>query len=136
MYKKISLLNKKPNTSKISLLIILFIVILLICSIKFKIYSTYRTLAVYECSDSCYINLNIPSTQSKIIEKDLEIFYNNKKYKVKKVYLEDVINENNNIYLKIKMDTELKLEKNNIIDVKIIYDQQRILTKLKNIMKG
>ena len=136
MYKKISLLSSKPKTSKITSLIIIFILVLLIISYKLKIYSVYKTLAVINCEDTCYIETSIPSTKSELIDKYILIEYDNHKYQVNKVYLEDIISENDQLYLKVKIDSNLTTEKNKIINIKILYDKQRIITKLKNIMKG
>ena len=136
MYKKISLLSSKPKTSKITSLIIIFILVLLIISYKLKIYSVYKTLAVINCEDICYIETSIPSTKSELTEKEIKIEYDNHKYKVNKVYIEDIIEQNNQLYLKLKIDSTIPAERNKIINIKILYNEQRIITKLKNIMKG
>ena len=136
MYKKISLLSSKPKTSKLTSLIILFLLVTIIITYKFKIYSVYKTLAVINCEDTCYIETSIPSTKSELIDKDIIIEYDNHKYQVNKVYLEDIIEQDNQLFLKVKIDSNLTAEKNKIINIKILYDEQRIITKLKNIMKG
>ena len=136
MYKKISLLSSKPKTSKLTVLIIIFILVALFISYKLKIYSTYKNLALISCEDKCFIETSIPSTKSSLLDKERQLEYNNQKYKVNKVYLEDIIEEKNQLYLKIKIDSDLNLEKNKIINIKLLYDQQRIITKIKNIMKG
>lgn len=136
MYKKLSLLSIKPKTSKLTILIILFLSLIFIISYRLKTYSTYKTLAIIRCEEECYIETSIPSTKSSIIDKELELEYENRKYKVNKTYIEDIIEENNQIYLRLRIDSDLDLEKNNIINIKILYDKQRITSKIKNIMKG
>ena len=136
MYKKINLLNVKPNTSKITIIIILFIIILIVLSIKIKVYKTQKVTGIVTCDEKCYIETNIPSTKSEILNKNINIVYEHQIYKANKVNLEDIIDNGDNIYLRIKIDSDLKQEKNNIIEFKIIYDRQRIITILKNIMKG
>ena len=136
MYKRINLLSTKPNTSKITIIIIIFFIFLLIISIKYKVYSSYKVSGVIVCDDKCYIETNLSSNQSKLINKNINIVYENQTYEVKEIFLEDIIDNNGIIYLRVKLDTNLNIEKNSIIDFKIIYDQQRIITKLKNIMKG
>ncbi len=136
MYKKISLLSSKPRTSKLTFLITILILVTLFISYKFKIYSTYKNLAIISCEEKCYIETSIPSTKSSLLDKELELEYENKRYKVNNVYIEDIIEQDNLIYLKIKIDSDLNLEKNKIINIKLLYDQQRIISKVKTIMKG
>ena len=136
MYKKISLLSSKPRTSKLTFLITILILVTLFISYKFKIYSTYKNLAIINCEEKCYIETSIPSTKSSLLDKELELEYENKRYKVNNVYIEDIIEQDNLIYLKIKIDSDLNLEKNKIINIKLLYDQQRIISKVKTIMKG
>ncbi len=136
MYKRLNLLSIKPNTSKTTIIIIAFLLFLLFISIIFKVYSSFKVTGVVTCEDKCYIETNLPVSKSKIINKKLNIVYENREYEVKEVFIENIIDNSNDIYLKIKLDTSLELEKNNIIDFKIIYDKQRIITKIKNIMKG
>ena len=68
-----------------------------------------------------------------ILENSL-IEYKNKKYKIKSINYLEVITENNLLYEKINIKTNLKC-RNKIIKIKILNNKQRIINKIIKIIK-
>lgn len=130
MDKKTILLFKMPKISKVPVFTFLIIVILIVISYNFKTYDIYKTIGITECNDKCNIEINIPSTKADILNYDLKVEYKNKIYKIKDIKTEDVFIENEIIYKKIIIQTDLLIENNNFIEFKLLYNKQRIINKI------
>ena len=126
---------KTPKKNKLPYLIFFSLIILIILSYHIEIYDTYKTIGIATCNDRCEIEINISSINSEIINNKLELEYKSKKYKVFKIITKDIYLENNIVYQKLIIETELILNSNNFIEFKLLYNKQRIINKIIDILK-
>lgn len=135
MHNKDILYFKTPKKTKLPYLIFFSLIILIILSYHIKIYDAYKTIGIATCDNKCEIEINISNINSEILNNKLELEYKNKKYKVFKIITKDIYLENNIFYQKIIIETELILNDSNFIEFKLIYNKQRIVDKIINILK-
>lgn len=124
---KESFLRTKPHMLCLILIILLSFIILLVLSIKIKVYDNYETKGIYTCNNECYLEVVVPSN---IFYQEIEV---NKKLVSFKVLSEDLeIDKDNMIsYIKLKLDLDSTFKEQEIVDVNFYYNKQRIITKIK-----
>ena len=128
---KTAFLKERPKIGFIIVIFILLILlILLIYMCKKEIYDSYQTKGLVSCTDTCTITTSIPS--------NLEYEYiqiNNKYLNYEILGLELIVDEENLItYNRLTLSTDLSLSNNEIVDLTIYYNKQRIITKIKDKM--
>ncbi len=133
MNNKIILLNKKPQNYNMYIIIISF---LLFISSLWKIYTydSYYLTGIITCNEECSIKASIPYNKIDIFNNS-KIEYQNKEYEIKEITYEEPYLNNSIPYEDITIKTDIN-SKDRLINFKIIYNKQRIINKIKNIMKG
>lgn len=133
MLNKLILLNKKPNKhQKLYITIIILIIVFLIYCIRNYTYNSYQTTGIIKCEDDCYINITLPYDKVDILSKNPIIKYQNKTYKIDKILYKEPYLDHEIAYQDIEIESFIKEER--IINFNILYNKQRIITKIKNII--
>lgn len=135
MLNKIVFLNKKPKKHSIIYWILLIIIITSFFLLyKIKTYDSYLVTGINNCENVCIITFTLPYNKVDILSKKPKIEYLNKIYKIENInYLEPYLN-NGIPYQDIELITKIS-NNNRLINFKIIYNKQRIITKIQNIIK-
>lgn len=111
------------------LLVILFL--LLCCLLGFiETYDCY--LSVVFKDDNKY--KTVISYDKKNIFKESYILYEGEKYKIWNIEYGDLIYENDNYYYEVTFELDKELD--DINEVRVINNKQRIITKIKKILVG
>lgn len=135
MPSKIILLNQKPKNKKIiyiTFTIISLTSILLSC--KIKTYDSKSITGLSECQEECVIKFSMPYNEIEILSKETKLEYQNILYSINDIKYQEPYLNNNIPYQDIEIITSLNLEKNKILNFKLLYNKQRIITKIKNII--
>ena len=126
--------NKKPKKYPILLITLISVIILLILSINIYSYDKYKTIAITEnINNKCILNVSLPYNKISNLNNSF-IIHKNNKYIINKVSYNKTYIENNIPYedISITLNSECK-EK--IIDINILNNKQRIITKIINIIR-
>lgn len=125
--------RQKPKKYPLSIIIIVSIIILIILSYNIKTYDALNVTTFTKQDNKCHLEFTLPYDKISILENGL-IGYKNKKYKIKNInYIETIIEENI-LYERISIESNLKCH-NKIAKIKIINNKQRIITKILKIIK-
>ncbi len=136
MKNKIYMLNLKPTKIiLVNIIMYLYIIISLIISYNIKTYTSLKLTGILNCDNTCIIDTTLSYEYISKINKNSKISSNNKSYKIENIEYSEPYLNNNIAYQDIKLVTNIK-EDNKIIEFKILYNKQRILTKIINIIKG
>lgn len=134
MINKIILLNTKPNNHFISyVLFFLLIITTLFLSIFTETYDTYNTTGIVKCIENCSISITVPYDKADIFSNKSYIKYQDKKYAINEIEYEDPYLSNNIPVEDITLQTDITTQ-NKIINFQILYNKQRIIKKIKNII--
>lgn len=125
--------RQKPKKYPLSIIFIVSFIILIILSYNIKTYDTLNVTAFTQKENKCHLEFTLPYDKISILENSL-IEYKNKKYKIKNINYIEAITENNILYEKISIETNLKC-RNKIIKIKILNNKQRIINKIIKIIK-
>lgn len=134
MMKKLKLLELKPkNHSLLYIIFFIAFIVLVIFSYSFKTYDVYNTTGIVKCDETCGINITLPYNKTDILNNESYIKFQNEKYSINIIDYEEPY-LNNDIPLEdIVLYTDMKTEAK-VINFQILYNKQRIITKLKNII--
>lgn len=135
MIEKLLLLNIKPKR-KIFIYIncIIIFIVFIILSFKIEIYDSYQTTGILKCiNEDCNIELTLYYEKINILEQDPQIEYLGNFYKIYNIEYSDPYLNNNLIYQDIKLKSDIHGDER-IINLKILYNKQRIIDKIKNII--
>jgi len=135
MVNDILLYYKKPHLNIcILIIIILFMLTLIILSYKIKTFDYYKVVGIIECEDKCTIKFSLPYNKIDILSKSPKILYQNKEYNIEDIsYSEPYLN--NDIPVEdIELISNIKKD-DNLIEFSIIYNKQRIINKIKNLIE-
>lgn len=136
MLNKLNLLYKEPkNNYIIHISLIIIILTSIIFSYSYKTYDSFNIVGIYKCEDTCYIDSSLSYDYIYKINKKNLLEYSNKTYKIENIIYSEPYLNNNIPYQDIKIYTNLKVPEK-IINVKILYNKQRIITKIKKIIIG
>lgn len=136
MTKKIYLLGLYPKKHFIYyciFIVIISIFILLSCFIK--VYDSYYVTGLINCDKECVITISFPYDKVDILKQNPHIEYLNKEYNINSITYNDPYLNNEIPYEDINITTDLT-SKDQIINLKILYNKQRVIKKIKNIIKG
>lgn len=133
MKDEILLLQKYPKHNKIISIIILLP--LIIALFYFQTYDSYNTIALYNCEKTCTIEFSIPYSKNFIIDSNFKIQYNKDEYNVENIYVSEPYLDNTTSYEDVTVTSELKTN-NKVINIKLLYNKQRIIKKILNLIKG
>lgn len=134
MINKYILLSKKPKNNKIfNFLFTIILLTSIFFSYKYKTYDSYYMVGLKECEDVCYILISLSYKDINKISESSLIEYNNKKYQITELIYDEPYLNNNIAYQDVKIISNLET-KESIINMKVLYNRQRILTKLKKII--
>ena len=127
------LINEK--TKKHPFLIIIFSLLILITFLFYhiKAYSSISVTGLMECGEKTNISFTLPYKQVDKITKEAKISYKNKEYVIESIAFEEPYLDHNIPYQDILITTNLVCEEK-IVNFKINYNKQRILTKIKQII--
>jgi len=140
--RSLIILNRKnTNASKmiISITTIILLALLIILQINYKKY--YQIIGqVVEYNDNYKLALYINPYKTNVIKNNNSLIIDNKYYEYKIDFIEKdyIISESMNQYIKIYIDIDLKSSdkiNNNILQVKILESDQKIICYLKNYIK-
>lgn len=136
MINKTFLLSKQPTKNYLFHIIIIIITLTsIIFSYSYKTYDSLNIIGIYKCEETCYIDSSL-SYEYIIKLNNPSIFkYNNKTYIIEDIIYNEPYLNDNTIYQDIQITSNLKV-KEKIIKIKILYNKQRIITKVKNIITG
>ena len=137
MNKKIYLLNLYPNNHNLfSFLFIILFILLVPLSFFIKIYDSYYTTGLISCNnDECSITISLPYDKVEILKQTPHIEYLNREYEITSIEYNEPYLNNQIPYEDIIIKTNLS-SKDQIINFKILYNKQRIIRKIINIVKG
>lgn len=134
MLNKIVLLNKKPKKNIMYYWIfILMIITSIILSYKIKTYDSYLVTGLNKCEKKCVISFTLPYNKVDILSNKPKIEYLNKEYTIQKIFYQEPYLNNGVPYQDIEIEINLS-DKNRLINFKILYNKQRIINKIKNII--
>ncbi len=136
MINKIIFLNLTPKKHLfIYSISITCIFIIGLLSSKLKTYDSYYVTGLVSCDKNCSITVSFPYDKVDILKENPHIEYLNKEYEITSIiYSEPYLNDQIP-YEDIKLITDLQ-SADPIINFKILYNKQRIISKIKNIVKG
>lgn len=135
MIKKLLLLNQKPKKNLvIHLIFISLLITFLIIAYNYNTYDVYQTTGIMKCENNdCYITITMIYDKIDILNQNPKIEYLNKIYDIKSITYEEPYLNNNIAYQDLNITTNLQVN-NQIINFKILYNKQRIITKIKEIL--
>lgn len=134
MIEKEILLKQLPKRH-VCIYCIFFIlgVLFLIMSYKIETYDTWKTNGILKCEEEmCQISITLSYNDIDILSKNPKIEYGKKEYDISSISYEEPYVNSNIAYQDIQLQTNL-VEENRIINFTILYNKQRIITKIKNI---
>ncbi len=135
MIKKLLLLNQKPKKNLvIHLIFISLLIAFLIITYNYNTYDVYQTTGIMKCENNdCYITITMIYDKIDILNQNPKIEYLNKIYDIKSITYEEPYLNNNIAYQDLNITTNLQVN-NQIINFNILYNKQRIITKIKEIL--
>lgn len=136
MNKKIYLLNLYPHKHRlISIIVILVVLTIIPLSNFIKLYDSYYTTGLISCNEECSITVSLPYDKVDILKQNPHLEYLNKEYKINKITYNEPYLDNQIPYEDVIIYTNLNSE-DKIINFKILYNKQRIISKVKKMIKG
>ena len=136
MNKKIYLLNLYPHKHRlISIIVILVGLTIIPLSNFIKLYDSYYTTGLISCNEECSITVSLPYDKVDILKQNPHLEYLNKEYKINKITYNEPYLDNQIPYEDVIIYTNLNSE-DKIINFKILYNKQRIISKVKKMIKG
>ncbi len=136
MNKKIYLLNLYPHKHRlISIIVILVVLTIIPLSNFIKLYDSYYTTGLISCNEECSITVSLPYDKVDILKQNPHLEYLNKEYKINKITYNEPYIDNQIPYEDVIIYTDLNSE-DKIINFKILYNKQRIISKVKKMIKG
>lgn len=135
MTNKLFLFNKKPkNYPILTILFFMMMIILTSYTILSKAYDVWNVTGIISCNELCEISVTLPYDKIEILEyEDVFITFLDNNYKIINVLYEEPYLNNGTPYQDVKIVTDLESE-DKIINFKILYNKQRIIYKIKNIV--
>ena len=133
---KIYLLNLYPHKHRlISIIVILVVLTIIPLSNFIKLYDSYYTTGLISCNEECSITVSLPYDKVDILKQNPHLEYLNKEYKINKITYNEPYLDNQIPYEDVIIYTDLNSE-DKIINFKILYNKQRIISKIKKMIKG
>lgn len=136
MSNKVVLLNKKVKSHLIIYLII-FIFFLTLTSLSYfiKTYDLLNVTGISECEEMCTINFSFPYSNVNVLEyDDLRLIYMDEIYEIKEIIYSEPYLNNGVPFQDIELVTSISGESEKIINFRLLYNKQRIIEKLKNVI--
>ena len=134
MTNKIIFLNQKPkNHPLIYCVFSLLSLTSLFLSYFIKTYDSYKTYGIVKCDTKCSVNITLPYNKVNILNKESKIKYLNKEYNIEEIIYEEPYLNNEIPYQDINIVLEIT-GKDKIIEFQILYNKQRIINKIKEII--
>lgn len=134
MTKKIILLNRKPKSQPLIFYgFSLLVVTSLFLSYFVKTYDSYKAYGIIKCNTDCSITITLPYNKVSILEVKPKIKYSNQIYNIEKISYEEPYLNNEIPYQDINIVSNIESE-DKIIEFQILYNKQRIINKIKNII--
>lgn len=125
--------RQKPKKYPLSIIFLISLIILIILSCNIKTYDSLNVTAFTKQDNKCHLEFSLPYDKISLLE-NASIKYKNKKYKIKKInYIETII-EDNILYERINIETNLECPYK-ITKIKILNNKQRIITKILKIIR-
>lgn len=128
------LLIKETNKKHPFLLVLCtFLIIITLILYHIEAYSSLKITGLVENNEKTTISFSLPYNQVDVITEYAKISYKNKEYKIEEIIFKEPYLDNNVPYQDIEIKTDLVCEER-IINFKILYNKQRITTKIKHII--
>lgn len=125
--------RQKPKKYPLSIIIFVSLIILIILSYNIKTYDTLNVTAFTNQDNQCHLEFTLPYNKISMLENGL-IKYKNKRYKIKYINYIETITEDNILYERINIKTNLECPYK-IAKIKILNNKQRIITKILKIIR-
>lgn len=136
MNSKIALLDKSPNRHVLIVFVSLIIfLIILFFSYKIYTYDSFKLTGLITCDSECVIKATIPYNYVDFLTKNSKIDYQNNAYEILDVVYEEPYLNEGVVYENVNIKTNI-VSQSRIINFKVIYNKQRILRKIINMMEG
>lgn len=133
MINKIILIHKKPKKYiLINIILIITLITSIILSYKYKTYNSFKVTGISKCLNVCKISTTLRYDQINKIDSNSKIEYKNKIYEINNIEYSEPYLNNNIAYQDIEIETSLKESK--IVEIKILYNKQRIIRKIINLI--
>jgi len=134
--KQILLYKNNKNHLIFYVLFHILTINLILLSLFVDTYDSMKITGILKCEEDCSITVNLPYDKVDIFREDSKIKYLNKEYKIENILYEEPYLEKEIPYQNVIIQTGLRNEEK-IINFHILYNKQRIIKKVKNIvMKG
>ena len=127
------ILYKKTNKHLIYLFF-LFLLFILVLILYTEDEDSYELIGLKNSNDTSYIDIIIPYNKVNIFEEKNYIIYNHEKHIIKDIKYGEITIIDNIPYINISLKPDFELEKE-VIDFHVFYNRQRIINKIKNIIK-
>ena len=96
---------------------------------------SYYVTGLINSDKECVITISFPYDKVDILKQNPHIEYLNKEYNINSITYNDPYLNSEIPYEDINITTDLT-SKDQIINLKILYNKQRVIKKIKNIIKG
>ncbi len=127
--------QKPKKCLTIYLLFIAMFISITYFSINYYSYDKKEIIGINDCHErECDIKITLDYEEIKILDQKPIILYESKKYQIKEIVYGDMYLSNNIPVSDIILKTD-HITKTNIIDFKLLYNKQRIIKKIKNIIE-
>ncbi len=134
MTNKLVLIHKSnKNHFIIYVLFHIFILNLILLTFFVDTYDSIKVTGIIKCEEECQITLNLPYNKIDIFQDDSKITYLNKDYKIMNITYDEPYLEKEIPYQNVIIKTDLASD-DKIINFSILYNKQRIIKKIKNIL--
>ncbi len=137
MLNKNLLLNKKFKTKKILYMIFIFALLTsILLTVKIKTYDSLPLTGLITCKETCIINITLDYSKIDILNNNPKIEYLNKEYEIDNIKYNEPYLNNGIPFEDIEISSNINIKEERIINFKLLYNKQRIITKIKNIVTG
>lgn len=125
------ILDMKVKSYKAYIIYIMIIVISVCLSFKYSITDVYKTLVV---SRTDYLYVNVSYIDSFIFIENKTLYINDKSYDYEVISISDPYQNGSDIYQEIALETKHKFFDNEINEISIYYNEDKIINKIKEII--
>ncbi len=127
------LINERAKKHPFLLIISSLIILLIVLFYRLEVYSSIPVTGIMECEDNTNISFTLPYNQVDKLTSQAKLYYKSKEYAIESISFEEPYLDHNVPYQDILIQTNMVCEEK-IIYFKIMYNKQRILTKIKQII--
>ena len=127
------LINERTKKHPFLLIIFSLIILLIVLFSRLEAYSSIPVTGLMDCEETTNISFTLPYNQVDKITNQAKLYYKNKEYFIESISFDEPYLDHDVPYQDINIQTNMVCEEK-IINFKIMYNKQRILTKMKQII--